>query len=353
MQPIKDIHILESRPLPSPDEVMKGLPVTETAVQTVYEGRQTIKRMMRNLDRRLLVVTGPCSIHDEKAAYEYGQRLLALQDEVKKHLFLVMRVYFEKPRTTIGWKGLINDPNLDGTEDIGFGLRRAREILLHICDMGVPAATELLDPVTPQYISDLICWTAIGARTTESQIHREFLTGLSAPVGFKNSTDGNLQIAIDAIQSARFSHSFVGINHDGKMYIWKSTGNVWAHIILRGGRNAPNYDRRSIEEAAQKLIKAKLPPFVMVDCSHANAEKQFEKQAEVWKNLIQQKVEGNDDLRGVMLESHLHEGQQDIPDDLSQLKYGVSVTDACIGWETTEELIRYAYNRLDEIETQV
>ncbi|MEW6238887.1 MAG: 3-deoxy-7-phosphoheptulonate synthase [Candidatus Omnitrophota bacterium] len=346
MQPIQDIHIIESRPLPPPDEICKDLPITEKAAQTVYEGRQTIKRMMRDIDKRMLVIVGPCSIHDETAAYEYADRLNALQEKVKERLFLVMRVYFEKPRTTVGWKGLINDPYLNGDCDIAYGLWKARKILLNLCHRNICAASELLDPVVPQYIVDLICWAAIGARTTESQIHREMASGLSMPVGFKNSTDGNLQIAIDAIHSARYPHSFVGINRDGKMYIWKSTGNVWAHVILRGGREQPNFDADNLLFASRKLSETNLPLFIMVDCSHANAEGQYQNQATVWKYLIQQKIEGCDALRGLMLESHLHEGSQKIPADLTQLKYGVSITDPCIDWETTEELILYAYENL-------
>ncbi len=343
----KDVHIIANQPLPSPEEIIQQYPTSEIAAQTVFNGRQTIKRMMRNADMRLLVIVGPCSIHDEKAAYEYAQRLKELQQKVKENFFLVMRVYFEKPRTVIGWRGLINDPDLDGSSDIIKGLHKARQILLALSEMEVPIASELLDPVVPQYISDLISWAAIGARTTESQIHREMASGLSMPVGFKNSTDGNLQIAIDAIQSSRFSHHFVGINVDGKMHIWKSSGNIWGHIILRGGRDEPNYHREKIEETAQRLEKAKLPPFVVVDCSHANSQKVYKKQVEVWNDLIQQTLDGNEALRGIMLESHLHEGNQKIPENLSQLKYGVSVTDPCINWETTERIILEANNQFE------
>lgn len=344
--PTRDVHIRESRPLPTPDEVIREFPATDPVNQTILESRQTIKRMIRGLDSRFLIIVGPCSIHDEHAAYEYAERLRSLQQQVEERFYLVMRVYFEKPRTVIGWKGLINDPFLDGSSDIAFGLRKAREILLRIVSMNVPTATELLDPVCPQYILDLITWSAIGARTSESQIHREMASGLSTPVGFKNNTEGNLQIAIDAIRSARSPHSFVGINHDGRMFIWKSTGNIWSHIILRGGREGANYDRAQIEQAAAAMKQAGIPEFIVVDCSHANSEKQYQKQVEVFNDLIQQTIEGNSALRGAMLESNLHEGSQPIPHDLTRLKYGVSVTDACIDWETTESLILDAYRRL-------
>ena len=289
---------------------------------------------------------GPCSIHDEKAAYEYATRLQSLREKVQDTQELVMRVYFEKPRTVIGWKGFLNDPNLDGSSDIVLGLRKSREILRTIATMGVPAASELLDPVVPQYISDLLTWATVGARTTESQIHREMASGLSMPIGFKNNTDGNLQIAVDAILSARHSHSFVGINTDGKMYIWKSSGNVWSHIILRGGKDQPNYGSASLEQTRMMLEKNNLPPFIMVDCSHANSNKNYVNQPIVWNNLIQQRLDGNGTIRGLMLESHLVEGRQEIPEDKSQLKYGVSITDACIGWEMTEKLILSTHEKL-------
>ncbi|MBD3265091.1 3-deoxy-7-phosphoheptulonate synthase [bacterium] len=344
-----DVHILESQPLPSPDEIKSQLPATETAVQTVLAARQAIKRMIRNLDSRLLVIVGPCSIHDEQAAMDYAERLKSLQEKVKSTLLLVMRVYFEKPRTVIGWKGMLNDPNLDSTSDIAHGLYKSRKIMLDIVSKGVPAASELLDPVTPQYISDLLAWGAVGARTTESQIHREMASGLSMPVGFKNNTDGNLQIAVDAIQSSRCPHKFVGINTDGKMYIWQSSGNVWSHIILRGGRDKPNYATDSMEITRQLLQKNTLEPFIMVDCSHANSCKDYRNQPKVWSDLIGQRAAGNEAIRGLMLESHIHEGKQDIPEDLSQLQYGVSITDACIDWDTTQTLLLNAHETLQTV----
>lgn len=344
-----DVHILESQPLPSPDEIKSQLPATETAVQTVLAARQAIKRMIRNLDSRLLVIVGPCSIHDEQAAMDYADRLKSLQEKVKSTLLLVMRVYFEKPRTVIGWKGMLNDPNLDSTSDIALGLYKSRKIMLDIVSKGVPAASELLDPVTPQYISDLLAWGAVGARTTESQIHREMASGLSMPVGFKNNTDGNLQIAVDAIQSSRSPHKFVGINTDGKMYIWQSSGNVWSHIILRGGRDKPNYNAESMEITRQLLQKNKLEPFIMVDCSHANSCKDYRNQPKVWSDLIGQRAAGNEAIRGLMLESHIHEGKQAIPEDLSQLQYGVSITDACIDWDTTQTLLLDAHKTLQTV----
>jgi 3-deoxy-7-phosphoheptulonate synthase len=343
-----DVHILESKPLPSPDTIKAMYPLQNEAAQIVVETRNAIKRMMRNLDPRLLVIVGPCSIHDEDAAYEYCGRIKQLQEQVKDTLLLVMRVYFEKPRTVIGWKGLINNPTLDGISDIAAGIEKSRKIITHIVCQGVPTASELLDPVFPQYIADMLSWAAVGARTTESQIHREMASGLSMPVGFKNSTDGNLQIAVDAIQSAGFPHSFVGINTDGTMYIWKSSGNVWSHIILRGGRDHPNYDKDSLRQTSELLTKANRPPFIMVDCSHANSEKDYRNQPKVWNALIEQRLEGNTAIRGLMLESHLHEGRQDIPDDLSRLRYGVSITDACINWETTQDIILSAHQRLQK-----
>lgn len=341
-----DVHIIESQPLPSPEEIRSHFPANDYTARVVSDARLGIKRMMRNLDSRLLVIVGPCSIHDETAAYDYADRLRRLRDRVSGRIELIMRVYFEKPRTIAGWKGLLNDPNLDGTSDIALGMKKSREILFKIVSKGVPAASELLDPVTPQYIADLLSWAAVGARTTESQIHREMASGLSMPVGFKNSTDGNLQIAIDAIQSTRCPHSFVGINTDGKMYIWKSSGNTWTHVILRGGRDHPNYDADTIAKTTAMLREVNAPPFIMVDCSHANSEKNYKNQPQVWRNLIQQKGEGNQAIRGLMLESHIHEGSQPIPENLSQLKYGVSITDACIDWQTTEELILETYDKL-------
>lgn len=348
MQEIQNVHVSEFIPLVTPTELKNELPISDNAAQLVVESRIAIKRMLRGKDHRMLVIVGPCSIHDEKAAYEYAERLRELSREVEDQLFLVMRVYFEKPRTTIGWKGLISDPYLNNSSDIAFGLRKAREIMMKITDMGLPTASEFLDPTIPQYISEFVSWAAIGARTTESQTHREMSSGLSMPVGFKNSTEGNLQIAIDAMQSSRYPHYFLGIDQEGKSAIVKTSGNVWSHLILRGGRGKTNYDRDSVAQGVEALKKASLPPYVMVDCSHANSSKKHQNQCAVWSDCIQQRIEGNEHLFGLMLESHLHEGNQSIPEDLSQLKYGVSVTDACINWETTEELIRNAHKQLKE-----
>lgn len=309
---------------------------------TVARSRERIIRILRQEDPRLLVVIGPCSIHDRKSALEYAERLNAMRKEFAGQMEIVMRVYFEKPRTTIGWKGMINDPHLDGSQDIETGLKIARELLLEIVGMGLPAATEFLDPIVPQYIADLISWAAIGARTTESQTHREMASGLSMPVGLKNGTDGSLQVAIDAMGAARHSHSFLGINEDGVTSIVRTTGNPHVHAVLRGGRAKTNYDAESIRAAEDKLISEKLPPVLMVDCSHANSEKKFARQEEVWHSVIQQRVEGTRSVIGLMVESSLVEGNQPIPRNLKDLKYGVSITDSCIGWETTERMLRWA-----------
>jgi len=294
----------------------------------------------------LLVVLGPCSIHDPKGALEYAQRLNTLRQELADKLCIVMRVYFEKPRTTVGWKGLIYDPHLNGSDDIQTGLHQARELLLQINQLGLPAATEFLDPVVPQYIADLVSWAAIGARTTESQTHRQMASGLSMPVGFKNGTDGSLQVAIDAMQSAMRPHSFLGIDPDGFTSIIRTTGNPHGHVVLRGGRLRTNYDADSIKDAAECLSKAKLAPILMVDCSHANSGKLHARQEEVWNSLIQQRRAGSPPLIGAMLESNLHEGSQSIPQNLAELRYGVSVTDACLGWEVTERMLRAGHKEL-------
>ncbi|RJP30690.1 MAG: 3-deoxy-7-phosphoheptulonate synthase [Candidatus Omnitrophota bacterium] len=345
MQQTQDLHVLETVPLLPPNQIKEEFPMSEASNQTVVESRQVLKKILRDKERRFLVIVGPCSIHDETAAYEYAERLKQLREKVEDRLVLLMRVYFEKPRTTIGWKGLIYDPELNGSDNILEGIRKARKILAKITDMRVPTATEFLDPVVPQYIADFVSWVAIGARTTESQTHREMSSGLSMPVGYKNTTSGNLQIAIDAMCSSRSPHSFLGVDQEGRTAIVKTSGNVWGHIILRGGHDGPNYDRQSVQRAVEMMEKAKLPPYVMIDCSHANSQKNYENQQIVWKDVIQQKIEGNDALIGMMLESNLVAGNQKFPQDRSQLKYGVSITDACIDWEKTEELILYAYEQ--------
>ena len=320
--------------------------MTETANRTVVAGREAISAILKQTDPRLLVVVGPCSIHDPKGAIEYATRLNALRKELEDQLLIVMRVYFEKPRTTVGWKGLIYDPHLNGSDNIQAGLKQARELLLQITEMGLPTATEFLDPVVPQYIADLVSWAAIGARTTESQTHRQMASGLSMPVGFKNGTDGGLQIAIDAMQSAMRPHSFLGIDQDGYTCIVRTTGNPDGHVVLRGGRLNTNFDAESIRIAAESLTKAGLPPTLMVDCSHANSLKQHAKQEEVWRSLIEQRVAGSKPITGVMIESNLAEGSQSIPENLAALRYGVSVTDACLGWEVTESALRWGRDML-------
>ena len=342
----QDLHVKEIVPLLSP-RAMKALsPVSEAVNATVAKSRERVIRILRQEDPRLLVIIGPCSIHDEKSALEYATRLSHLQKEFAGQMEIVMRVYFEKPRTTIGWKGLINDPHLDGSQDIETGLRNARKLLLEIVGLGLPAATEFLDPVVPQYIADLITWAAIGARTTESQTHREMASGLSMPVGLKNATDGSLQVAIDAMGATRHPHSFLGVNDDGVTSIVRTNGNPDAHVVLRGGRAMTNYDAASIQAAEAKLLSEKLPPVLMVDCSHANSEKKFAKQEEVWRSVIEQRMGGTKSLIGLMVESHLNEGNQPIPKTLNELRYGVSITDSCIGWETTERMLRWGYAAL-------
>jgi 3-deoxy-7-phosphoheptulonate synthase len=342
----QDLRVKEIVRLPTPRELKAQSPTPDAVNAMVAHSRERIIRILRREDPRLLVVVGPCSIHDVKSALEYAARLAALQKEVAGKMEIVMRVYFEKPRTTIGWKGLINDPHLDGSQDIETGLQIARKLLLDITGLGLPAATEFLDPIVPQYIADLISWAAIGARTTESQTHREMASGLSMPVGLKNGTDGSLQVAIDAMGAARHPHSFLGINEDGVTSIVRTTGNPHGHIVLRGGRAKTNYDAESIRAAEQKLISEKLSPVLMVDCSHANSEKQFARQEDVWRSVIQQRIEGTPSLIGLMVESHLHEGTQPIPKNLKDLQYGMSITDSCIGWETTERMLRWGHEAL-------
>ena len=345
----QDLHVKEIVRLSSPRELKAQTPSDEAVNATVARSRERVIRILRQEDPRILVVIGPCSIHDEKGALEYAERLNGLRKEFADKMEIVMRVYFEKPRTTIGWKGLINDPHLDGSQDIETGLKIARRLLLQITGMGLPAATEFLDPIVPQYIADLITWAAIGARTTESQTHREMASGLSMPVGLKNSTDGSLQIAIYAMGATRHAHSFLGINDDGVTSIVRTSGNPHAHVVLRGGRAKTNYDAESIRAAEQKLISEKLPPVLMVDCSHANSEKKFAKQEDVWRSVIQQRIEGTRSLIGLMIESNLLEGSQPIPNDLKDLLYGVSLTDSCIGWETTERMLRWGHEKLTKL----
>jgi len=343
MYKTQDLHVRDFSRLMAPQSLKEDLPITERANAAVAQGRAAVTNILRQEDPRFLVVVGPCSIHDPKGALEYAARLCSLREELADRLEIVMRVYFEKPRTTVGWKGLINDPHMDDSRDIKTGLRMARHLLLEIADLGLPTATEFLDPIVPQYIDDLVSWAAIGARTTESQTHRELASGLSMPVGFKNATDGSLQVALDAMQSARAPHSFLGIDQEGFTCIVRTTGNPDGHVVLRGGRSRTNFDAESIRLAQASLLKAGLPPGLMVDCSHANSGKQPARQEDVWRSLVQQRTEGTRCIIGAMIESNLEEGSQSIPQDLSTLRYGVSVTDACVSWDTTERLLRWGY----------
>jgi 3-deoxy-7-phosphoheptulonate synthase len=346
MLPTQNLHVQEAVRLLTPRALKGELPVSEAGNRTVAGSRARVIDILQQRDPRLLVVVGPCSIHDIDGALEYGNRLNRLRQELAGEMEIIMRVYFEKPRTTIGWKGLINDPHLDGTYDIDTGLKRARRLLLELAAMGLPAATEFLDPIIPQYIDDLVTWVAIGARTTESQTHREMASGLSMPVGFKNGTDGSLQIALDAMVSARTSHSFLGIDQEGVTSIIRTTGNPVGHIVLRGGRSRPNYDAASLRDAEARLFQAGLPPVLMVDCSHANSGKQHARQEEVWHSVIEQRVAGNRALIGTMLESYLQEGNQPFPRNPAELCYGVSITDACLGWDVTERMLRWGGEKL-------
>ncbi|MFO7751562.1 MAG: 3-deoxy-7-phosphoheptulonate synthase [Desulfobacteraceae bacterium] len=333
-----DINVEGFDPLISPEMFKQQHSMTEESMKTVMNGRRDIKNILSGKDDRLMVIAGPCSVHDEKAALEYAEKLAALSEKVNDTFLPVMRVYFEKPRTTIGWKGLINDPHMDGRRDLTEGLNRARKLLLSITAMGVPTATEFLDPIIPQYIAGLVCWAAIGARTTESQTHREMASGLSMPVGFKNCTDGALNTAINSMIAARSPQSFLGVDPNGRVGIVSTKGNPDTHIVLRGGTR-PNYDSVSIREAAEALKAKNLPCAIVVDCSHANSGKRFSGQKIVWDDVIYQYLNGNGMIKGLMLESNLYEGSQKIVNGSEDLAYGVSVTDECISMETTEELL--------------
>jgi 3-deoxy-7-phosphoheptulonate synthase len=341
----QNLNVVKTTPLSSPRAVRGEIPATEKALATVVKARQEIKNILTLQDRRLLAVVGPCSIHDVDGAYDYAARLAKLSQQISDRVCVIMRVYFEKPRTTVGWKGLIYDPTLDDRFDIEAGLRLARRILLHINELGLPTGTEMLDPITPQYISDLISWSSIGARTTESQTHRQMASGLSMPVGFKNATDGSIQIAVDAMTSARSSHSFLGIDYDGQTSIVETRGNDGTHLILRGGRNKPNYDYDSIAEASELLKKSKLPTGLVVDCSHGNSEKDHNRQRAVWDYVVDQVAGGNEMVHGAMLESNINAGNQKLTTK-ANLQYGVSITDACISWDQTEELLLSAHAKM-------
>jgi 3-deoxy-7-phosphoheptulonate synthase len=336
---LQNVNVASSDLLATPEEVKRRLPLTARAADTVLRSRETLRAILERRDPRLFVVVGPCSIHDVVAAREYADRLKRLADQVTPTLFLIMRVYFEKPRTTVGWKGLINDPDLDDSFHIEKGIMLARELLLYVAELGLPAGTEALDPIMPQYLSELITWTAIGARTTESQTHREMASGLSTPVGFKNGTDGALGASINALQSVRHPHHFLGITQQGQSAVFRTRGNPHAHIVLRGGGGRVNYDAVSIALAERQLTQANLPATIVVDCSHGNSNKDPSVQPLVAENCVTQILDGNRSIVGLMLESHLKAGNQPIPKDLSTLEYGVSITDPCMDWPSTDALL--------------
>ncbi len=348
MVPLQDLRVISAQRLIAPAVLKERLPVSDEAARTVYAGRKAVEDILARRDDRLLVIVGPCSIHDPAGALDYAHRLLELRRELAGQVEIIMRVYFEKPRTTLGWKGLINDPHLDDSCDVEAGLALARRLLREIVELGMPTATEFLDSIVPQYIADLVSWAAIGARTTESQTHREMASGLSMPVGFKNGTDGDCQTAIDAMRAARSSHSFLGIDQQGLTSVIKTRGNPTGHMVLRGGRLRTNYDPPSIAEAAKGLAAVNLPTVLMVDCSHANSGKHHARQELVWQSILEQRraaeTAGGEPspIIGAMLESYLDGGKQPIPKNRDDLKYGVSITDACLGWKETEALLRMA-----------
>jgi len=341
-----NLRIRSLEPLVPPARLCNLLPLDAAATATIVAGRQAVEAVLAGTDPRLIAVVGPCSIHDPDAAHDYATRLHALAARVSDRLLVIMRVYFEKPRTTVGWKGLINDPHLDGTFDVATGLRLARTLLIDTARKGLPTATEFLEPITPQYIADTIVLGAIGARTTESPTHRQMASGLSMPVGFKNSTDGSLQAAIDAMQAARTPHSFLGIDNDGGTCVVSTTGNPWGVLMLRGGRGGSNYAPEVMQEARQRLEAAGLPTRLIVDCSHANSGKDHRRQSVVWRDVVAQRVAGDRSIVGLMLESNILPGSQPAESDRARLAYGVSITDACIGWEETEELLLEAHAAL-------
>lgn len=346
---IDDVNLQSIHPLVTPAELKTELPLTESAYQTVLHGRETIRNILDGKDKRIFVVIGPCSIHDPVAAHEYADRLKVLSDKIKDSIYVVMRVYFEKPRTTVGWKGLINDPDMNDTFNIEKGLRIGRKLLVELNEKGLPCATEALDPNSPQYYQDLISWSAIGARTTESQTHREMSSGLSSPVGFKNGTDGGLTVATNAMQSVKHGHHFLGLNNQGQVSVIRTSGNPYAHVVLRGGNGKPNYDAGSVAEAEAALAKAKVSTKIMIDTSHANSNKDPFLQPLVLKNITEQIIDGNKSIIGIMVESHLKGGRQEIPENLCDLEYGKSVTDGCIDWDTTEKVLLEMHEALKDV----
>jgi 3-deoxy-7-phosphoheptulonate synthase len=343
-----NLNVAAQEPMPTPEEIKAKVPLTPAAADTVLQGRRTLEAILDGRDPRIFVVVGPCSIHDPVAGLDYARRLKALADELADSIYMVMRVYFEKPRTSTGWKGYINDPYMDDSFRVAEGMEKARQFLLAVNELGLPAGTEALDPIAPQYYGDLVAWTAIGARTAESQTHREMASGLSSPVGFKNSTDGGLEAAVNGIISAAHPHSFLGINGQGVTSVIRTRGNRYGHVVLRGGGGRPNYDTVSVSLAEKALAKAKLPANIVVDCSHANSWKNPEYQPLVMRDAANQIREGNRSIVGLMVESFIEPGNQSIPADLSQLKYGCSVTDACVGWDTTVEMLKSAREVLRE-----
>ncbi len=342
---LSDINIIEEQILITPDALKAKLPLSDDSRRFIRESRQTIADIIHKRDHRLLVVCGPCSIHDVEAAKEYAKRLKALSEELSDQLYIVMRVYFEKPRTTVGWKGLINDPHLDGSFDIEHGLHVGRQLLVDLAEMDIPLATEALDPISPQYLADTFSWAAIGARTTESQTHREMASGLSMPIGFKNGTDGSLSTAINAMQAASSSHRFMGISREGNVALLTTKGNANGHVILRGGKQT-NYDSVSVAECEEDLAKVGLDASLMIDCSHANSRKDYRRQPLVAEDAIHQIREGNRSIIGLMIESHINAGNQSSDLPIKDMQYGVSITDACIDWDTTEALLRKAHKEL-------
>lgn len=346
---VDDINVLSEETLINPNKLKEEVPASDNALATVSNGRLAIKRILAREDPRLILIVGPCSIHDTRAAMDYAARLKSLADEVSGTLLLVMRVYFEKPRTTVGWKGFINDPDMDDSFNIAKGLHLGRKLLVDLADMGLATSTEALDPVSPQYLQDMICWSAIGARTAESQTHREMASGLSSAVGFKNGTDGGLEVAINGLKSVSAPHRFLGINHQGEVAVIHTRGNSHAHIVLRGGGGRPNYDSVSVSICEQQLHEAGVEANIMIDCSHANSNKDPELQQLVMNNVGNQILEGNESIIGLMVESNIGWGNQSIPDNLDDLQYGVSVTDACVDWKTTETMIRNLRNKVKDV----
>ncbi|MBK8972791.1 MAG: 3-deoxy-7-phosphoheptulonate synthase [Hahellaceae bacterium] len=343
---LENVNVVSQHTLITPEQLKKDIPLSDEAAKTVLEGRQTLQNILDRKDHRLFIVIGPCSIHDVEAAKDYARRLKALADELGDTLYLVMRVYFEKPRTTIGWKGLINDPNLDDSFEIEKGLHIGRQLLVDLAEMGLPTATEALDPISPQYLQDTVSWSAIGARTTESQTHREMSSGLSMPIGFKNGTDGSLTVAVNAMKSVAHGHAFLGINREGQVSIIKTRGNHYGHVVLRGGGGRPNYDSVHVKLCEQELKAAGLREAIVVDCSHDNSNKDPALQPLVLQDMTHQIMEGNRSILGAMVESNIHWGNQKMAGKREELKYGVSITDACIDWETTEKVLREVHGKL-------